>query len=211
MMQDGDGSLLKTLDRLFAGPRESILTISGFLQGLETRSYAFAIAAIGLPNCFPTGIPLLSTVTGIPMVLIAAQYFLGKPVPSVPDFIGRRGLPRGRLQDFLTKARRTIERLERAVHPRYGAWLTGLPRRLMLIAWALQIVLLALPIPFDNLLPAWAILFFCLALLENDGAMAILGWVFTVLTVIWTIFLFAVGHAAITMLIHMAKVHLLGG
>ena len=61
----------------------------------------------------------------------------------------------------------------------------------------LLIVLLALPIPFDNLLPAWAILFFCLALIEGDGVMAMLGWLFALFTVVWTAFLLMIGHAAI--------------
>ena len=58
-------------------------------------------------------------------------------------------------------------------------------------------MILALPIPFDNLFPAWAILFFCLALIEDDGVMAMLGWLFTLVTAVWTVFLLMVGHAAI--------------
>jgi hypothetical protein len=186
-------TLLATLDRLFAGPRDSVLTIAAFLNGLEARSYAFAVAALDLPNCIPTGIPWLSTVTGVPMALVAAQHFLRRPSPSLPDFIGRQGLSRGRLQDFLGRARPHIERLEKAVHPRRESWISGLPRRLLQTVWMIQIVLLALPIPFDNLLPAWAILFICLALIEGDGVMAMLGWLFTLLTAIWTVFLLIVG------------------
>jgi len=93
------------------------------------------------------------------------------------------------------------ERLENAVHPRHDGWVSGLPRRALLLSWLLLIVLLALPIPFDNLLPARAILFFCLALIEGDGLMAILGWLFTLLTVAWTVFLLMIGHAAIVMAI----------
>jgi hypothetical protein len=188
--------LLPALDRLFAGPRDSRLTLEAFLQGLETRSYAFAIAALDLPNCLPTGIPWLSTITGVPMLLLAVQYFLGRPVPTLPAVVARRGLPRGKLQDFLARIRRHVERLEKAVHPRFDAWVSGLPRRGLLLAWLLLIVLLALPIPFDNLLPAWAILFFCLALIEGDGLMAMLGWLFTLFTIVWTVFLLMIGHAA---------------
>src|SRR5262249_10925634 len=64
-------------------------------------------------------------------------------------------------------------------------------------AWFLNILVLALPIPFDNLLPAWAILFFCLALIEDDGVMAMLGWLLTLLTAVWTAFLLMIGRAAI--------------
>ena len=191
------GALLPTLDRLFAGPRDSMLSIQGFLEGLQSRSYAFVIVALNLPNCVPTGIPLLSTITGVPMLLLVAQYFLGRQVPSLPDFIGRHGLPRGRLRDMLVRVRRHIERLETTIHPRRLWWVTGVPRRCLQVTCVLLIVLLALPIPFDNLLPAWAILFFCLALIEGDGVMAMLGWLFTLFTAAWTVFLAIIGHAAI--------------
>jgi hypothetical protein len=187
------GTLLPTLERVFAGPRDLVLTLEGFLQGLQGRSYAFAVAALDIPNCIPTGIPWLSTVTGVPMFLLVVQYFLGRPVPSLPDFVGRRGLPRGKLQDFLGRARRHIEWLENGIHPRHEWWVTGMRRRTLQLTWTMLIVVLALPIPFDNLLPAWAILFFCLALVESDGVMALLGWLFTVLTAIWTIFLVIIG------------------
>lgn len=186
-------ALLPTLERLFAGPREQVLTLNVLLAGLETRSYAFIIAILDLPNCVPTGIPLLSTVTGVPMLVFAIQGLLGRPIPTLPARLAEHPLPRGKLQDFLARARRPIGWVESIVHPRYGWWLRGTPRRLLQLAWLLCIVILALPIPFDNFLPAWAILFFCLALLERDGAMAMLGWVFTALTAVWTVFLLIVG------------------
>jgi hypothetical protein len=46
-----------------------------------------------------------------------------------------------------------------------------------------------------------AILFFCLALVEGDGVMAMLGWLFTLFTAAWTVFLALIGHAAIMMAI----------
>jgi len=188
-----EGTLLPVLERLFAGPRESLLSVAAFVEGLESRSYPFIVAALVLPNCIPTGIPLLSTVTGIPMVLVVAQAYLGRSAPRLPDYIGRRSLPRGRLQDFLLRARPRIERLESGVHPRKLWWVTGIRRRLLHAAFSLMIVILALPIPFDNLFPAWAILFFCLALIERDGVMAILGWLLTIVSLAWTALLLIVG------------------
>ena len=195
-MKDNFG-LLETLEELFAGDRQSILTLDDFLRGLHGRSYAFAIAALNIPNCIPTGIPWLSTITGLPMVFLLVQFFIGREVPTLPGLIGRRGIHRDKLQRFLDSARRTIRWLENTVHARHEGWVAGLPRQALLLAWSSNIVLLTLPIPFDNLLPAWAILFFCLALIEDDGVMAMLGWLFTVLTAVWTIFLLMIGHAAV--------------
>lgn len=196
-MKDNFG-LVDTLDRLFAGDGRSMLSLDEFLDGLQGRSYAFAIAALNLPNCVPTGIPWLSTITGLPMVFLLVQYFAGRPVPSLPAFVGRRGLSRGHLQRFLDRTRRFLGWLERTIHARAEGWVNGLPRRALLLALAANVVVLALPIPFDNFLPAWAILFFCLALIEDDGVMAMLGWLFTGLTALWTVFLLMLGHAAIS-------------
>ena len=71
--------------------------------------------------------------------------------------------------------------------------MTGLRRRMLHGAFSLMIVILALPIPFDNLFAAWAILFFCLALLEGDGVMAMFGWLLTLVTLAWTALLLIVG------------------
>lgn len=186
-------ALLPTLERLFAGPRNEVLTLNALLAGLETRSYAFIIAALDLPNCVPTGIPLLSTVTGVPMLVFAVQGLLGRPTPALPARLADRPLPRGKLQDLLERARGPIGWVESIVHPRYDRWMRGMPRLLLQLAWLLCIFILALPIPFDNFFPAWAIMFFCLALLERDGLLAMLGWVLTALTVLWTAFLLVVG------------------
>jgi hypothetical protein len=131
------------------------------------------------------------------MLLLLFQLFSGRPAPSLPKMIGRRGLRRGKLQDFLGRGRRHIARLENAVHARHEWLVSGVARRLLQIAWALNVLLLALPVPFDNLFPALAILFFCLALIEDDGAMALLGWLFSLITLVWTIFLLIVGRSAI--------------
>ena len=196
-MKDNFG-LVDTLDRLFAGDARSTLSLDEFLDGLQGRSYAFAIAALNLPNCVPTGIPWLSTITGLPMVFLLVQFFAGRPVPSLPAFVGRRAIDRGHLQRFLDRSRRFLGWLETKIHARAEGWVNGLPRRALLLALAANVVVLALPIPFDNFLPAWAILCFCLALIEDDGVMALLGWLFSVLTAAWTVFLLMLGHAAIS-------------
>lgn len=102
-------------------------------------------------------------------------------------------MPRAKLQAFLASARRPIEWLENVIHERHSRWVVGAPRRALQIAMGFLILLLALPVPFDNLLPAWAILFFCLAMIENDGLMAMLGWGTAVVSIAWTVFLLIVG------------------
>jgi hypothetical protein len=190
--------LSAALARLIVGAREERLSLHEFLDGLSGRAYAFAIAAIDLPNCIPTGIPWLSTITGIPILLLLVQQGLRMPHPVLPDLLGRRSLPRGRLQAGFARVQSTLLWLERRVRRREEWLITALPGQLMFAAMLLAAVVLALPIPFDNLLPAWAVMFFALAQLERDGVMAILGWLATLATAAWTVLLLVVyGHAGV--------------
>ncbi|MCW5745176.1 MAG: exopolysaccharide biosynthesis protein [Alphaproteobacteria bacterium] len=182
-------SLVDMLDRLFAGPRENRVTIAQLLHDMHGRGYPLVIAVLDIPNCVPTGIPWLSTITGVPIVILLSQMLLGHDAPSLPAFIGNRAMQRGRLQDFMLRARRWIGRLESAVHPRYGRWTTGTAGFCLSLALMLNALVLALPIPFDNFLPAWAVMFFSLALLERDGLMALTGWLTTLAAAAWTVVL----------------------
>ena len=87
------------------------------------------------------------------MVFLLVQFFVGREVPRLPALVGRRGLRRGKLQDFLGRARRCIQWLENAVHARHEWWVSGMPRRALLLAWAANIVILALADPVRQSVP----------------------------------------------------------
>jgi hypothetical protein len=179
-------SLVDLLAGLFAGPREARVTVAQLMDDMKGRAYPLMVVVFDIPNCVPTGIPWLSTITGVPIVILLCQMLLGYEVPTLPRFIARKSLPRGRLQDFLARARPWIVRLEKAVHPRWPAWTSGAAGFWLSLALLLNALILALPIPFDNFPPAWAVMFFALALLERDGLMALAGWAITLATLAWT-------------------------
>jgi hypothetical protein len=179
-------SLADLLAKLFAGPREARVTVTQLMDDMKGRAYPLVIVVFDIPNCVPTGIPWLSTITGIPIVILVAQMLMGYEAPSLPAFIGNKSMLRGRLQDFLSRARRWIVRLENAVHPRLPGWTTGAAGFWLSLTLLVNAVILAMPIPFDNFPPAWAVMFFALALLERDGLMALAGWIMTAVTLVWT-------------------------
>lgn len=188
--------LAETMDGLFAGPPEEAVRLQVLLDGMRGRSYPLVIAVFDLPNCVPTGIPWLSTITGIPIVIILVQMLMDRPSARLPRFIGDRRLPRSRLQRFMERARPKLTWLERRVRPRLRGWTRDTPRMALSLAMLANAIVLALPIPFDNFFPAWAVMFFALALLERDGIMAVLGWLFSAFTTAWTILLLTVYREA---------------
>jgi hypothetical protein len=188
--------LAETMDRLFAGPSEETVSIQALLDGMRGRSYPLVVAVFDVPNCIPTGIPWLSTITGIPICIVLVQMLMARPSAHLPRFIGNKCLPRLRLQRFMVRARPKLTWLERRVRPRLGGWTRETSRLCLSIAALANAIVLALPIPFDNFFPAWAVMFFALAMLERDGVMAILGWIFTACTTAWTILLLTVYREA---------------
>lgn len=183
-------SLADTFSGLLAGLPHERVTVAALLEGLQGRAYPLIIAIFNLPNVVPTGIPWLSTITGVPMLILMVQMLMRRPTPALPARFSARSMPRAKLQAFLARIDPKLRRLEAMVRPRRQTWIDGRAEVWVLGALLANVILLALPIIFDNLLPAWAILFFCLALLERDGVMAMLGWAMTVATAIWTVVLF---------------------
>ena len=184
--------LAEVLARLFAGPPEDRIAVADIVAKLHGRSWPLLIAVFVFPNCVPTGIPWLSTITGIPIVLLVLQMILRRQTPALPGFIARGTVPLDRLQRLARRSRRTLDWLERVVKPRHAGATSGLAGGCVKAALLANAVILALPIPFDNLFPAWALLLFALALLERDGLMALAGWVLTVVTLAWTALLLTV-------------------
>ncbi len=179
-------SLADLLAQLFAGPRDAQVSLAQLLDDMKGRAYPLLVIAFDAPNCIPSGIPWLSTITGVPIVFLVAQMLMGYDAPNLPAFIGEKSVERGRLQDLLERTRPWILRLERAIHPRLGGWTTGAAGVWLSLAMLANALILALPIPFDNFAPAWAVMFFALALLERDGLMALAGWMASLVTVLWT-------------------------
>ena len=75
------------------------------------------------------------------------------------------------------------------MRPRHQWLLDDMAGWALFVALFVNALLLALPIPFDNLFPAWAVMFFAMAQLERDGFMAMLGWILTAVSAAWTVLL----------------------
>jgi hypothetical protein len=140
-------------------------------------------------------LPGLSTPLGFAICLICLRLALGQR-PWLPKKIQRKVLPAGFVPRVLDLAAKIISWLERVLRPRWLV-LTHHPlirqlHALMMFAGA-SILLLPLPIPFSNNLPAWSILLLACGLLERDGRAIVLGYVMLTVSIIY-IWLF--GEAA---------------
>ncbi|WP_052417620.1 exopolysaccharide biosynthesis protein [Cellvibrio mixtus] len=155
-------------------------------DSLGQRSFGFILLIFALPNSLPIiGIPGVSTITGLPMLLVAAQMALGHQRVYLPRWIADSSILTVNFQALIFKAVPWLRRIEKLMKPRIAFLTHGSAERWLGAFCVLLAFLLALPIPFGNLLPALGILFIALGLIESDGvcvlaglAIGITAWVF---------------------------------
>ena len=178
------------LETLHARLKDKALTLAEVEQALRGRGPAILLILLALPFCF-VAIPGLSVPFGIAICLIGARLAIGRE-PWLPRFIMHRRLSTARSAQLLTGAIKVAHQLEKFVRPRL-AFLHAGPGMLRLIGLGIVIaslgLMLPLPIPFSNSIPAWAVVLLAIGMMEKDGLCVLLGhltamgtWVFIGLT-----------------------------
>ena len=178
------------LETLHARVKDRALTLAELKQALKGRGSAMLLILLALPFCF-VAIPGLSMPFGIAICLIGARLAIGRE-PWLPRFIMHRRLSTARSAQLLTGAIKVSRQLEKFVRPRL-AFLHAGPGMLRLIGLGIVIaslgLMLPLPIPFSNSIPAWAVVLLAMGMMEKDGLCVLLGhltamgtWVFIGLT-----------------------------
>ena len=131
------------------------------------------------PNMFPLP-PGTSAILGLPLVFITAQLMIGRSVLWMPQLITKRSLARGDFRRMTMKLLPSLHRVERVLKPRLTALVDGFQDRLIGAICLVLALVLFLPIPLGNMLPALAVALFALGLLERDGLAVIGGWLTTI-------------------------------
>lgn len=149
------------------------VSLSDILASMDDRAIAALIFVFAVPNCFPTP-PGTSSILGIPLIFLTAQLMLGMK-PWLPRLIADRSMAR---TDFATMMARTqpwIVKAERMLRPRMKVFATPLAERLLGGLCLILALVLALPIPLGNMLPALALCIIAFGILEKDGIWTIAG------------------------------------
>jgi hypothetical protein len=191
--------LSQQLLRLVQAGESERVSLGDLLAGIKTHARATLLILFAIPNLLP-GLPGTSAITGLPLVVLTFQMMLGRPV-WLPGFIANRSLLRANLLALLTRAAPYLERVERVLHPRLSHLTAEPAQRLIGGIGVLLALLVMLPIPLGNFLPALAILIAALGLLGRDGAFILAA---AALAISAVVVLIAVYWAVIAAVIYMA-------
>ncbi|MFA5058594.1 MAG: exopolysaccharide biosynthesis protein [Opitutaceae bacterium] len=154
------------------------LTLREVILVLRGRAYLLLVILLALPFCTPIPLPGLSTPLGLVIALVSLRLALGQR-PWLPRRLLDRQLPPGFFGRVIAATTGITRFLEKFLRPRV-ALLTevGLLRQThaVMMFLAALVLLLPLPIPFTNTIPAWAIILIAGGLMERDGAAIVAGY-----------------------------------
>jgi hypothetical protein len=172
------------LRHFVASHSEPRISLGALRDALGDRGFGVLLFIFALPNLVPVNIPLLSAVLGVPLVLLAAQLSYGRHKPWFPNWLTSQSFPREGFVAVVNRALPFLERVEKVLRPRLTVLLSWTGERLVGIAILILAVVLTLPIPFVNWLPACGIAVFGLAIVEKDGVAVLVGLALGIASVI---------------------------
>ena len=154
------------------------VSISDILDALGDRGFAAMLVFFAALNLLPLP-PGTSVVLGLPVLFVAGQMCLGASRAWMPAFIVRKSLSADQFRSLMARIVPRLKRLERLIAPRYWPFWDGHGDTLIGVMALVLSIVVVLPIPLGNWLPAFAITLLGLALLERDGILFAIG------TVVW--------------------------
>ncbi len=175
-------TLLANLGTVLEGERVSIGTM---IDALGKSGLGLTILLLALPSFIP--IPGLPTgfVFGTALALLALQVMIGADRLLLPAWIRRFSLPRGAVVKGGAYVAPWFRKVEWMLRPR----LTLLSGRRAEVVLALPIfihaVMILLPIPLGNQLPALAVIAFAFGLIERDGFAVLAGAIMSIIALAW--------------------------
>lgn len=167
----------RRLSELFAqlaSDAQGPISIGHIRDALGNRSFAPLLVLFAAFNLLPLP-PGASAVLGLPLIIVSAQMVYGAKQTWLPSYLSDRSLNADTFRSMMEWIIPRLIRIERVIRPRYWPfWRRQGDRIIGGIALVLAVVV-TLPIPLGNWLPAFATALLGLALSERDGLLLAIG------------------------------------
>lgn len=179
--------LEQLLDRIQDAARENEqVSLSTIMEKLGDRSFGPWLLLAGIITWAPVigGIPGVPTLMAVVVLLISAQLVSGRHHLWLPRWVLARSLSRGKVEKGLEWTRRPARWVDRLLRPRLVIFVRGIG--LYSVAVLCLAIAVALPptelVPFSANAAGFALTAYGLALMAQDGLVALIASVFTLTT-----------------------------
>lgn len=187
-LHNPETSLGETLQSMSNSITQPEISLRELLELIGEQGMLVFCMFLTIPFLLPVSIPGVSTVFGLVITLIGIGVTLNR-VPWLPARLMNRTIERVHLLPALEKGAALFTRLDKVVSPRILALTHGATiNRMNGLLLVLGAILLMAPfglIPFSNTIPALAILFLAVGMLQRDGIFVLLGYLALVGTIVY--------------------------
>ncbi|HSL46067.1 MAG TPA: exopolysaccharide biosynthesis protein [Anaerolineales bacterium] len=178
------------------------VTLDEIMDIVGSDSLMLLTIFLSLIFLVPVSIPGVSTVFGSAILLIGITRLFARNL-WLPAKIASRRISAEKLREGFRRALKWFQRLEKISRPHRLPGLTsdGPMALVNNLAFILAAILLMAPfgfIPFSNTLPALALIFLSVGLMQKDGGSILLGYLSNLATMIYFGFLIAGGGYSIS-------------
>jgi hypothetical protein len=161
--------------REFAHKNDGDVSLGSLRTALGDRSFAALLVVFSSINLIPILPPGSTLVFGIPPLIIAIQMILGHQSVWLPKMLLDRSFRADRFKSIMRGVTPRLRRLEHYIKPRWWPFPVMVGERLVGVLCALLSILVILPIPGANWIPAFAMVLMGLSLSQRDGVLLTLG------------------------------------
>lgn len=144
------------------------IAVGDLVDHLSSRGLAPLILLMGLINVF-TIIPGSSTVLGLPLVFLGLSLLIGARSLWLPARLRSKSFDRAALRRTIERGLPWLHRIERLAHPRWWPWGQVLLDRAYGAIVLFLGLMVTLPVPFGNTMPAISIILLSLGFTARDG------------------------------------------
>lgn len=168
-------TLLDNLATRLDGGDDRVL-VDTLLEGFHERGFGVAIALFALPMAIPIPKPPgLSTVFGLPLLILTLQQALGRHTLWMPGMIRRRTLARDGLVRCFRGMIPWLRRVEILLKPRCEWATAGLLSRLTGFLGVIMSLCIMVPLPGTNTVTGFGMGVMALGLIARDGLAVMAG------------------------------------
>lgn len=172
--------LSEIFNDLAARPDLPRVGIVDMIEALRDRSFSPVMIVLAVPNMIPF-VPGSSTVLGLLLALLSVQLVLGFDRVHLPARLSRWSFEQATFARLTGRMTPWLRRFERMARPRYWPASFRLAERLAGAVALVLSLMVMLPIPLANGLPAFAICLIALGISERDGLWLLAGIVMAAL------------------------------
>ena len=179
------------------------MTLRTIIHSLGERGLLIACMVFCIPSMLPIPMPGMSIPQGFIIGLIGLGLLLNR-APLLPERLLQFRLAHKSLFLILEKGTKLFARIEKLSYPRLDFLTRGMVVRAVngtLLVVGAALLMAPFPIPFSNVLPAYAILLLAFGIMQRDGWLVIGSYAMLGLSILYITMVFVFGMAWIQSLL----------